>query len=329
MTSPERTITTIGLGLRDETMIRSLVSVAQDRPGLQWRFVDDIEADVALCAPDSALARVALGRGRQSGRPRCVCYGGDDVARAQYDAAIRTPIRVSELWALLDTLVRMPDGPDDAPVPATGKARPDLAGHTVAHVLSTLVGERRDDPERWSLRIGAIVVDLSMPQRILDIVAPPDCAFDSLLDAACTTVVDRVVIAPADGPVKPRAGMKSLDVLLWKIGLRQAGGPAAVWARDGNALRLRRWPDFGHLGAHRPHLAMTSQLTRVAMTPTELASAVGCEQDHVRAFLNACALLDLVQVEAGGTRGGAIATRPTGGLTKLMRSFRAALRMGD
>lgn len=328
MTASQRTITTVGLGLRDETMIRSLVDIAHGRPGPGWRFVDDLDADVALCAPESPLTRVAIARGRQNGRPRCVSFGEAGERTAEFDAVLGVPVRIGDFWNLLESMMQASEGGEGASGAESAILRPELAGRPVAQVVSALIEEKHGGPGRWLLRIGGIGFEVSMPQRMLEIVAPQDCTFDALVEAASTAAVDRVALAPGREAEKPRAGMKSVDVLLWKIGLREFGGPAAAWARDATPVRLRRWPDFGHLGAYRPHLAMTSQLTRAAMTPRDLAAAVGCDEGQVCAFLNACALLGLIQVEPGTARAGVAVARPGGGLGKLMRSFRTALGMG-
>lgn len=327
-----RTITVIGLSLRDETMIRSLVDLTRGRHDGGWRVVEELDADVALCGPESPLARVAIARGRQSGRPRCVCFGDPGDRGSEYAASLRLPVRVGELWGVLDGLAGAPGVVTKAAVETPGRPRPELAGLPIQQIVAAMRKEHRDGPARWSLRIGTIAFEVSMPERVLQIVSPQDCTFDALVEAASAAPVHSVLVAAGRGVDESRAVRKPLDPLLWRVGLRESGGPAAAWARDATPVSLRRWPDFGHLGAHRPHLAMTSQLTRGAMTPAALAEAVGCDQDQVCAFLNACALLDLVQVESavepGGARAGAPVVRPAGGLNKLMRSFRAALGMG-
>lgn len=328
MTPSPCTITVVGLSLRDETVVRSLVEALQGRSGSQWRFVDDLDADVALCAPDSPLSRVAVARGRQSGRPRCVCYGEPVAGETTFEASLRLPVRISELWGLLDGMNTPTEPAQTAPAAPPGKSRPDLAGLSVAQAVSALLAEKSRGSERWLLRLGAITFEVAMPERTVDIVTPQDCTFDALVEAASAVVVDSATIIPRGSGEEPRTGRKSLDALLWRIGSRDLDGPAALWARDATPVRLRRWPDFGRLGAHRPHLAMASQLTRAAMTPADLAAAVECGEDQVRAFLNACALLGLIQIEAAAAANGP-AARPAGGLTKLMRSFRAALGMGD
>ena len=328
MAPPTRTITVVGLSLRDETVVRSLVEAMQGRSAAHWRFVDDLDADVALCAPDSPLSRVALSRGRQSGRPRCVCYGEPVAGQSTFETSLRLPVRVSELWGLLDGLCRPAQPAPAAPTAPSVKLRPDLAGLSVAQAVSALLAEKSRGSERWLLRLGAITFEVAMPERTVDIVTPQDCTFDALVEEACAVPVVSATIVARSGGEEPRTGRKSLDALLWRIGSRDVDGPAALWARDATPVRLRRWPDFGRLGAHRPHLAMASQLTRAAMTPADLAAAVECGEDQVRAFLNACALLGLIQIEAAAAANGP-AARPAGGLTKLMRSFRAALGMGD
>ena len=335
MTAIVRTLTVIGLSLRDETMVRSFLDAGRDRPGDAWRFVDELEADVALCAPDSPLTRIALARRRQSGAPRCVRLGeagaerraGDDDAGA-YDGVLRLPLRVSELWRVLESLTA-PDTVDPRvrAVPAR-IARPDLVGMTLQRAVSMLAADYRGREERWCLRLGDVALEVRMPARTVE-VPSRDCTFDALVDAVCASKVEAATIAPDVPSGEEPPGIRSLDALLWRVGLRDEAGTAGGWARTNTPVALRRWPDFGRLGAHRPHLAMTSLLTRRAHTVAELAADSGSTPEQAIAFLNACALLGLVRTEQARPPAAHAVEPRQGGLSKLMRSFRAALGIGD
>lgn len=336
MNSTARTVTVVGLSLRDETMVRSLVDAGRDRHGEVWRFVDELEADVALCAPDSPLTRIALARRRQSGAPRCVRFGEAADGRAEgshatdgYDATLRLPLRMSELWRVLESLAAPEGGAaregthDAAPF-----ARADLVGLALPHVVSALAADYRGRDERWRLRLGGFVLEVRMPARTIEVLSR-ECTFDALLDVVCASKVDAATVVPDVPSGEESPGIRSLDALLWRVGLRDEAGTAGDWARENTPVALRRWPDFGHLGAHRPHLTMTSLLTRRAHTVAELAAGAGSTPEQAIAFLNACALLGLVRTEQSRLPAPHAVEPRQRGLSKLMRSFRAALGIGD
>lgn len=335
MTAIVRTLTAVGLSLRDETMIRSFLDAGRDRPGDAWHFVDELEADVALCAPDSPLSRIALARRRQAGTPRCVRFGeagaergaGDQDAGG-YDGVLRLPLRMSELWRVLESLTA-PDAVDPRVRAMSARVvRADLVGMTLQHAVTVLAADYGGREERWCLRLGDFALEVRMPSRSVE-VPSRDCTFDALVEAVCASKVDAATVAPDIPSGEEHPSIRSLDALLWRVGLRDEAGTAGVWARENTPVALRRWPDFGRLGAHRPHLAMTSLLTRRAHTVAELAADTGSTPEQAIAFLNACVLLGLVRTEQSRVPAPHAVEPRQRGLSKLMRSFRAALGIGD
>ena len=84
---PTMTLTTLGLSLRDETLVKSLLNIVGGNTRAQWRFVDEIDADLALCDPASPFARMALQKSERSGS-RCAdsATGGGQVQAGQRNA---------------------------------------------------------------------------------------------------------------------------------------------------------------------------------------------------------------------------------------------------
>lgn len=109
-------------------------------------------------------------------------------------------------------------------------------------------------------------------------------------------------LGPAEAVSARHVGhQKPLDPLLWRIGLNMPLRATLPWVRPDMRVRLRRWPDFGHLGAHRPHFAIAAHMSRTAWNAEDLARASGQELSDVRAFLNACGLCGLLDIEPGAS----------------------------
>ena len=77
-----RTVTTVGLPARKEQLIKSMLLAVGAQTVDAWSFIDETEADVAICDVDSTLASVTAARARQSGRPHCVWLAPADGPRA-------------------------------------------------------------------------------------------------------------------------------------------------------------------------------------------------------------------------------------------------------
>ena len=94
-------------------------------------------------------------------------------------------------------------------------------------------------------------------------------------------------------------------------------------------MRLKRWPDFGHLGAQKSHLAFAAYLTKSSWRIDALLQASGQSRSELHAFLGACGLIGLLDITpaAPATTAAPIAARRLG-VSGLFRSLRNALRMG-
>lgn len=330
------TLTTLGLSLRDETLVKSLLSVVAAQTRAEWRYVDEIDADLALCDPASPFMRMGIHRFEREGRPLCVALGGHhDAPGAVPLRSIRAPLRVREFMDLLDAT----SDPERAlPAPASASASSSAAGpearsETLVETLRACAAATRaaEQPSAWRIGIGGHRVDVLFPEGRY-VASAPELTVDALVDLALSFRVETVVRLDRTETQAshPAIAARSLDLLYWRIGLRMPPEPGAPWLGDGVALRLSRWPDFGHLGGNRGHLALAALMTRTAWRPADLIETSGQSRQELHAFLGACALCGLLLVDKvvpDAAPPQAPARRL--GVSGLFRSLRNALRMGD
>lgn len=331
------TLTTLGLSLRDEILVKSLLNVVSANTRAEWQFVDGIEADLALCDPQSPLARMAMQRAQQSGRPHCVALLHDQQAQSVLPQSIRAPLRVREFMDMLD-------GVCDGDAETTSHVVPRMhafasvvgaagEGQTLAEALSGLIasadGNKR--PQAWRIALGENALDIMLPECRYAL-SGAEIPLPALVDLALSHPIDGMArLAPEEAEASPALSVaRPLQPLLWRIGLVLAVDPGLPWLKEHVGLRLKRWPDFGSLGSHRSHLALSALLTKRSWRIDELVQASGESRAMILSFLNACGLCGLLawsdvaprQIEAPSER-------RRFGVSSLFQAFRSALRIGD
>lgn len=345
------TLTALGLSLRDETLVKSLLNIVSAKTRADWRFVDEIDADLALCDPKSSFARIAMDKSQQSGRPYCVAllYGQDSAGPLKQ--SIRAPIRIGEFVDMLDGLSERggiaPAAVHDA-LPGLGgvhgaveknavnhssaNSDPIQTGQSLIDVLRQLVAanDTAEPSAVWRIEINGFSLDLILPERRY---VPNDreMTMDALVDLVLSARVDKVTrLDKTDADAARAAPMdKAWDVLLWRVGLRMIPDAGMPWFKDGIALRLKRWPDFGRLGVHKSHLTLAALLTKSSWRSDALVEASGQTLAELQSFLCACGLCGLLEIESvpALTVVTPSASRRLG-VSGLFRSLRSALRMG-
>ena len=178
----------------------------------------------------------------------------------------------------------------------------------------------------WRFEWGGRAFDVFFPERAYRY--DGDASTDMLMAMGVSMPVGPARrLGPAEAVSARHVGhQKPLDPLLWRIGLHMPPRAAMPWAVPGIRVRLRRWPDFGHLGAHRPHFAIAAHMSRSAWAADELARASGQDLADVHAFLNACGLCGLIEVEHGAPP--ASPPEPPQRVSGLFRRLRDALGIG-
>jgi hypothetical protein len=116
-----------------------------------------------------------------------------------------------------------------------------------------------------------------------------------------------------------------LDALLWRLGQQGCKSRLLPELPADAHFKLRRWPDFGRLEHTPNHLRLAARLVRQRMTVLELAIVTGLPVSTINAFVNACCLIELLEVHAvdqeNGSTSGARPSRYRG----IFGAIRSAL----
>src|SRR6187431_1611259 len=102
MTGRQLTLTTIGLSIRDEMRVKSMLQLVEGKTAATWTYVEEAAADLAICEPDSTLARAVIRQATQRGRPRCVSLVRQGVTPPEDSETVSAPLRVSDFISMLD-----------------------------------------------------------------------------------------------------------------------------------------------------------------------------------------------------------------------------------
>jgi hypothetical protein len=312
-----------------------MLHVANAHTADQWRFSDDLDADVAICDAHSLLSGVALARSRRDGRPACVWLTVGDEA-APEGRRLQDPIVTVRLIAVLDSLSGSLPAPRPAaapPAPAGTIVGGAAAGPARRYDALLLIRDLIDRGTRDPFRLSAERLDIHVLPGIGTVcLAEPlsRATVERLLDPGPTPRLEPV---PSHQPI-PAGHAVPIEAVLWAAGL--AGGldqPLPTLPPDGLFL-LKRWPDFGRLSHDASHVQMAALLVRRRHSVDGLAQAVKRSTAEARAFVTACALCGLIDAELAPIEAADVpAPDPVheparNGLGGIFSSIRVALGMG-
>ncbi len=303
-------LTSVGLPIRKELLVKSFLQIVGARTIDSWSFCDGIDAHVAICDSASALTAVVRKFSQGKGLPYCVDLVSDsDEAVGDKAYALRDPIRVTELIELLNTISAKLDldGRDDHNG-HTGKPDAGAIAHndrpTAAHsasasfglVVHQLIGEA--SREVHTVEAGGVTLHVIPAARALLSKDALDEQFMPLLLKSSYVRVSKLGEERAQRLIAEGATPRPIDGLLWRAGLEGAHSRQHSALTDNAKFALRRWPDFGRLKHDSGHVRMAAHLVRTAYGIDQLAAATGQSIDQARAFINACALCDLIDIRA-------------------------------
>jgi len=312
MPSRERKLATIGLVLRDDVLLHTLMQVIRTRTVDSWTLHSGLDADVVLCNPDSTLAGVAL---RRAGEAACVSLIHDGQTPLPGTRTLRAPIKSNDLIALLN----------EAPhaTARSGQMDPaaaDASEQDILEALHGLMSGKSPTPHAVESRAGVLLL------------TPADQALHA--SAALTEAdvlpwlqADRVRVRQIDQAALERTTSQRIDNLLWMIGLLRTGRPLLRGLPPNGKFRLKRWPDFGRLAHEACHFRMAALLSRGEYTTEQVAEATGRPIGDVHAFINACALCDLLVVDCPPTTiaPSAAPSRDRRNYSSILKTIRSAL----
>jgi hypothetical protein len=339
MTGQQLTLTTIGLSIRDEMRVKSMLQLVEGKTAASWTYTEEAVADLAICEPESALARALIRQATQRGRPRCVSLVRQGVAAPEDTQTVYAPLRVSDFISMLDATLAA-QGVDTslttqqllaaAQVEATAQNE----GFLLAHALRDIVA--KDGQRTHLIRRGDVSIYVQPAQAT--VLANKDLSPELIAELAQASsaleVRDLGVIdsPPAEGELRRH----SLQYLLWNCGQLGTTTDLLPWLPRMARFRLQRWPDFGRLGHKTWQVRLTSILMNNAYTPQQMTNLAAQPLANIRGFLNACALCGLLTHESLASE---LATDPAHAVTSeakptsrwsgLLRSIRNALHIGD
>lgn len=335
MTGRQLTLTTIGLSIRDEMRVKSMLQLVEGKTAASWAYVDQDAADLAICEPDNVLARAVMRQATERGRPRCVSLVRQGTPAPENTAAVYSPLRVSDFISMLDATLGDVD-PSLTTQQLVAAAQAEAAAHNegflLAHALRDIGAQ---DGQRTHLITHGNVSIYVQPAQST-VLASQDLSPELIAELAQVTSGLAVRELGADEAMPADSDLRrhSLQYLLWNCGQLGVTTDLLPWLPRMARFRLQRWPDFGRLGHKTWQVRLTSILMNNGYTQQQMTNIVAQPVANIRGFLNACALCGLLTHEALATElivesAQAASSKPTSRWSGLLRSIRNALHIGD
>ncbi|WP_293860196.1 hypothetical protein [Steroidobacter sp.] len=344
MTGRRLTLTTIGLSIRDEMRVKSMLQLVEGKTAATWTYVDEAGADLAICEPESTLAQAVSRQATQRGRPRCVSLVRQGAQPMEDTPAVFAPLRVSDFISMLDATLAA-QGVDTSlntqqlMAAAHAEAATQNEGFLLAHALRDIAA--KNSQHTFRLVRGNVSIYVLPAQA--SVFASEDLSPELLTELAQVSTGFEVTELGNDAMPASESGFRrhSLQYVLWNCGLLGTTTDLLPWLPRMARFRLQRWPDFGRLGHKTWQVRLTSILINNAYTPQQMTSLVQQPIANIRGFLNGCELCGLLTHEAladdtseADEPETAAAVTPAESKagsrwSGLLRSIRNALHIGD
>lgn len=322
------TLTSIGLPVRAELRLKSLLEVINSKTTDRWSFVEQADAHVAICDPASALSSVTMRRGA-SGATRFFSLVEDVSLAAAGTSVIRDPIRASDLIELLNLVssTLSCEAPQREWAALASATTTSVDGRDVFPVAAALRGLAKGRGQSvYVLQAGAFEMHVMPAARAVHLLEPIDD--QGLLGLAAPGVPISIRELPATHAQGLVAQSCRLDEFLWRLGLYGEKTRLLPELPANASFKLRRWPDFGRIEHTPDHLRLAAHLVRQKSTVLELAIATGLAVSIVNAFINACCLCELVEVHAVERAERTVPVAEPTRYAGIFRTIRSVLRFG-
>lgn len=332
----ELTLTTVGLSLHDDLLIKSLLQIVNARTRDRWHFRDDLESDVALCDPGSALVSVVQKQAQRYGSPHCISLVHEGLAPIRGTSVLAAPVRAADFIAMLDSVssALATSAHASSALPhcdAIGANSVSAQPSSFGLVMHDLFAQASNDVYRIdsanvtlhvipATRVWLLVQALDENEITQLLRSPPDLTLTRLSR-------DHAQRLLADDRINPYPA----ESLLWRAGLQGSQDRLLPGLPHDARFALRRWPDFGRLKHEQAHFRMAALLTRAPHDLDELANASAQTREMACAFINACGLCDLITVRPAEPRASTESVtatsfdRPSSRYAGIFRSIRGAL----
>ncbi|HEY5761122.1 MAG TPA: hypothetical protein VIU34_35110 [Steroidobacter sp.] len=319
--------------------MKSMLQLVEGKTAATWTYVEEAAADLAICEPDSTLARAVIRQATQRGRPRCVSLVRQGVTPPEDSETVAAPLRVSDFISMLDATLAA-QGVDTSlttqqlVAAAQAEAVAQNEGFLLAHVLRDIVA--KDSQRTHLIKRGNVLVYVQPAQAT--VLANRDLSPELISELAQTSGgLEVTELRPDEAlPAEGELRRHSLQYLLWNCGQLGTTTDLLPWLPRMARFRLHRWPDFGRLGHKSWQVRLTSILINNAYTLQQMTNLAAQPVANIRGFLNACSLCGLLTHESLATelivesaQAATPAAKPTGRWSGILRSIRNALHIGD
>jgi hypothetical protein len=316
--------------------VKSMLELVKAQTQDHWSLTEEIDADLAICEPTSAMTAVTLKRSQTTGSPRCVLLMKSDDPISPDMSMIRDPIRPADFVALLNSTAATNEAAQRSAASARNEP---ITGTNLTPVSATLGAFRVAMTLRGLLthsgkevfRLEAEQLEfycLPASKSILLTCENSDEALATLALPTTTIEVTPVAEDYATQLIEDGAERISIDAMVWRLGIHGPKNLLHPSVPPNVAIKLHQWPDFGRLQHTPDHLRIAARLSRRSVTIDQLATAVALPMEVVRPFINACALCGLLTSQAAEATAAqpASTTSPpppeprSGGLLRSLRS---------
>ncbi|AXQ30904.1 hypothetical protein D0B54_20450 [Solimonas sp. K1W22B-7] len=318
-----RRISCIGFDWRAEVSLKETLALLRGKTREAWQYSDELTAEVVVYETHNALAQAMVRRCQAEGSGGRVFFPSS--SEDDSVLTLRYPFGASRLVACLDSASLQLQGT------AANQERSDEAS----------LCQRIDDALRTpgslavAIRAGSQQGWLKLPERQLFWSQPLGIEEIAQL---LSGDVEVQALGPVDAASLRRleAGARhpaQAEPLLWAIGIARSKGSLLHRLDIASPCRLRRWPDFGAIGRRNLDIRCASLLTQRELAPTHLAMMAGIPLGAIGNFLNACALIDVLEAGKATALPQAaprVAALPSeSGFGSMLRRIRMALTIAE
>lgn len=291
-----KTLSSVGLSTKDETVLKALVDLLGPRTRESWVYSSERRADAVILDTDNTQEASRWLAEQDAGVSTSIAYSGG-VSSLPAQHYLTKPLRAADLIAVLNTIVDRPETAASAnPAAVAGAAasatEPGAAGgQTPAQQLS-------DRPSGYvQITAAGETLVFDRGQRLCQSSLPPERLRDWLqgepADFAITWGED-----PVASPGNDTGGNWRPDRdLLWTLGLHGSRGRLLRQLDPASRFKLLRWPDPALLRLAPYCVSLCALLSRKSgVTLDEIAAASDVPRADAVSFMNAASLTGILTV---------------------------------
>lgn len=286
-----KTLSSVGLSTKDETVLRALVDLLGPRTRESWVYSSERRADAVILDTDNTQEASRWLAEQDAGVSTSIAYSGG-VSSLPAQHYLTKPLRAADLIAVLNTIVDRPERPASVnPSSVPGGAAAATGGPTPAQQLS-------DRPSGYVQMTAAgetLVFDRG--QRLCQSSLP----LERLRDWLHGEPADFAITwgeGPLAAPGNDTAGNWRPDRdLLWALGLHGSRGHLLRQLDSASRFKLLRWPDPALLRLAPYCVSLCALLSRKSgVTLDEIAAVSDVPRADAVSFINAASLCGILTV---------------------------------